>query len=135
MIGERAIAVAVLREYLNIVHDATTMYRTLRYRETKIAGMERRGSHRQILSRNRDGGEPTDPSCDATDPPPTDPPRASESGRGRAGGSENGFDSVIGVRAGPVRITGTPLTGRIGDPRANRFESRSPGSNAMEPLQ
>lgn len=52
MVGERAIAIAVavaaavLREYLNIVRDATTMNRTLRYRVTKIAGMERRGSHR-----------------------------------------------------------------------------------------
>ena len=70
----------------------------------------------QILSWNLDG-EPNDPSREATDPPPVELPRPSPSGFG-LGGSVKGFDSVTGVRAGPDRMTGTPLIGRIGVPRA-----------------
>lgn len=95
-----------------------------------------------ILSWNRDG-EFQDPSCDAIDPPATESPSASESGRGREfgfavglkAGSANGFSSVMGVRAGPVRIIGTPLTGLIGDPRASRVDPSVEGTKACEPLQ
>lgn len=34
-------------------------------------------------------------------------------------GSANGLASVTGVRAGPDRMIGTPLIGRIGEPSAN----------------
>jgi hypothetical protein len=69
-----------------------------------------------IRSWNLDG-EPKDPSREVTDPAPVEPPRPSPSGFG-FGGSVKGFDSVTGVRAGPDRMTGTPLIGRIGVPRA-----------------
>lgn len=47
-------------------------------------------------------------------------------------GSANGLASVTGMRAGPDRIIGTPLTGRIGLPSAKGSSPRLKGSEDCE---
>lgn len=57
----------------------------------------------------------------------TDRHMVSDSGDGMSMGrvGESGGSDVTGVRAGPERMMGVPLTGRIGEPRART--GRPPG--------
>src|SRR5690349_3428308 len=96
----------------------TQLARYMSHANQAKSAKDRRRTAQWISSVNREPEprEPRDPSCE-----PSDRPMGSLDGGGcsSGSGSAKGLVSVTGVLAGPVRMMGTPLTGRIGDPTAN----------------